>query len=190
MDLRGVVLGLSGGIDSALVAVLAVDALGKERVRALFMPSAFTSQASLEDAHTLASNLKIPLIEFPITSIFKAYREEIKERLGYEDFSVAEENLQARIRANLLFYLSNREGFLVLSTSNKSEVATGYTTIYGDMAGGYAPLKDVYKTWVYKLGRYRNSLSLVIPEAYLLNHPLLNLGLGKEMKTPCRLMKF
>mgnify|MGYP001773146572 CR=1 FL=1 len=176
---RGIVLGLSGGVDSALTAVLAVDALGKERVTALFMPSEFTSQESYEDAKELARNLEIPLIEIPITEIFKSYRETFKKRLGFEDFTVAEENLQARIRANLLFYLSNREGQLVLSTSNKSEAATGYTTIYGDMAGGFAPLKDVYKTMVYRLASYRNSLSPVIPERILKKAPSAELRPGQ-----------
>ncbi len=136
------------------------------------MPSEFTSRESFEDAKELATNLGIPLIEIPITEIFHSYREIIKRNLGFEDFTVAEENLQARIRANLLFYLSNREGLLVLSTSNKSESATGYTTIYGDMAGGFAPLKDVYKTLVYRLARYRNSLDPVIPERIFKKAPL------------------
>ncbi len=178
-NFRGVILGLSGGIDSALVAVLAVDALGKEKVKALFMPSEFTSKESMEDAYRLSQNLGIPLITVPITSIFESYRGEMK-KLGYEDFSVADENLQARIRANLLFYFSNREGYLVLSTSNKSEAATGYTTIYGDMSGGFAPLKDVYKTWVYKLAYYRNSLYPVIPERILVKAPSAELRPGQR----------
>lgn len=177
---KGVILGLSGGIDSSITAVLAVDALGKEKVKALFMPSEFTSRESFEDARELAINLGIPLIEIPITEIFHSYRETIKKNLGFEDFTVAEENLQARIRANLLFYLSNREGLLVLSTSNKSESATGYTTIYGDMAGGFAPLKDVYKTLVYRLARYRNSLDPVIPERIFKKAPSAELRPGQR----------
>lgn len=176
---KGVVLGLSGGIDSALVVTLAVDALGKDKVKAFFMPSEFTSKESKEDAKVLAKNLGIDLIEIPITRIFETYREEIKTTLGYEDFTVAEENLQARIRANLLFYFSNREGHLVLSTSNKSEAATGYGTIYGDMAGGFAPLKDIYKTWVYKLAKYRNSLGPVIPERIFKKPPSAELRPGQ-----------
>lgn len=176
---KGVVLGLSGGIDSALVVTLAVDALGKDKVKAFFMPSEFTSKESEEDAKVLAKNLGIDLIEIPITRIFKTYREEIKTTLCYEDFTVAEENLQARIRANLLFYFSNREGHLVLSTSNKSEAATGYGTIYGDMAGGFAPLKDIYKTWVYKLAKYRNSLGQVIPERIFKKPPSAELRPGQ-----------
>lgn len=176
---KGVILGLSGGIDSALVATLAVDTLGRERVKALFMPSEFTSRESYEDAKRLSENLGIELLELPILQIFKCYRDELAQRLHCWDFTVADENLQARIRANLLFYLSNREGYLVLSTSNKSESATGYGTIYGDIAGGFAPLKDVYKTWVYRLARYRNSLSPVIPERILLKAPSAELRPGQ-----------
>ncbi len=168
---KGALLGLSGGIDSALTAVLAVDALGKDGVKALFMPTQFTSSESYEDAKELAKNLNIPLIEFPIQKIFAIYREEIQRILSYQDFTVAEENLQARIRANLLFYLSNRENLLVLSTSNKSEAATGYGTIYGDIAGGFAPLKDIYKTQVYKLAHYRNSINPIIPERIFAKPP-------------------
>jgi len=168
---QGVIFGLSGGIDSALVAVLSVYALGREKVKALFMPSEFTSRSSFEDAEALAKNLGIPFLHFPIQEIFKLYREEIKKYLNYADFTVAEENLQARIRANLLFYLSNREGFLVLATSNKSEAATGYGTIYGDIAGGFAPLKDVYKTMVYRLARYLNSIEPFIPERIFIKAP-------------------
>lgn len=176
---KGVILGLSGGIDSALTLVLAVDTLGRERVKALFMPSEFTSPESKEDARLLAQNLGIELLEIPITEIFRSFREELFQRLGYEDFTVAEENLQARIRANLLFYLSNREGYLVLSTSNKSEAATGYGTIYGDIAGGFAPLKDIYKTWVYRLARYRNTLKPVIPERIFTKPPSAELRPGQ-----------
>lgn len=176
---KGVILGLSGGIDSALTAVLAVDALGKDKVKALFMPSEFTSQESFDDAKELAKNLEIPLMEIPIVEIFKSYRKTIRETLAWEDFTVAEENIQARIRANLLFYLSNREGQLVLSTSNKSEAATGYTTIYGDMAGGFAPLKDIYKTMVYRLARYRNALNPVIPERIFEKAPSAELRPGQ-----------
>lgn len=176
---RGVIFGLSGGIDSALVATLSVDALGKERVKALFMPSEFTSKESREDAQELAKNLGIELIEIPITNLFNLYRKEFEKYLGYIDFTIAEENLQARIRANILFYLSNREGYLVLSTSNKSESATGYGTIYGDIAGGFAPLKDVYKTWVYRLARFRNNISRVIPDRILTKPPSAELRPGQ-----------
>lgn len=171
-----VVLGLSGGIDSSLVACLAVDALGSDRVVGVFMPSEFTSQESKEDAISLAKNLGIELYQFPIDVIFRSFR----DTLGSTDFGVADENLQARIRANILFYLSNRYGWLVLSTSNKSEASVGYTTIYGDMAGGFAPLKDVYKTLVYKLARYRNSLRPDIPERVFQKPPSAELRPGQK----------
>ncbi|MCI4453842.1 MAG: NAD(+) synthase [Thermodesulfobacterium sp.] len=175
------ILGLSGGIDSSLVATLAVDALGKEGVKALFMPSAFTSQESREDAYALAKNLGIGLTEIPIQEIFNVYRQNLLSgSLPSDEITLADENLQARIRANLLFYLSNKENHLVLCTSNKSEAATGYGTIYGDIAGGYAPIKDVYKTWVYELARYRNLLSPVIPERIFSKAPSAELRPGQR----------
>ncbi len=165
------VVGISGGIDSALTACLSVDALGKERTVGVFMPSPFTSQESKEYASELADNLGIELLVYPIENVFDAYRE-LLESKGIE---LAEENLQARIRANILFYLSNKYNWLVLSTSNKSESAVGYTTIYGDMAGGFAPIKDVYKTMVYRLARYRNSLKPDIPEGLFVRPPTAEL---------------
>ncbi len=168
---KKVVLGLSGGIDSSLVACMAVDALGKENVIGVFMPSEFTSKESKEDVEELVKNLKIPLYVYPINEIFEVFR----RSLGCTEFTVADENLQARIRANILFYLSNKLGALVLSTSNKSETAVGYTTIYGDMAGGFAPLKDVYKTWVYELAKYRNSTKPTIPERIFKKPPTAEL---------------
>ncbi|MFN7065848.1 MAG: NAD+ synthase [Aquificaceae bacterium] len=166
-----VLLGLSGGIDSSLVACLAVDALRKERVVGVFMPSEFTSLESREDTYELARNLQIEVLEYPIKELYKNYLDLLKS----EALTVAEENLQARIRANLLFYLSNRYGWLVLSTSNKSESAVGYTTIYGDMAGGFAPIKDLYKGYVYKLAHYRNSLRPDIPQRILTKAPTAEL---------------
>ncbi|WPM32961.1 NAD+ synthase [Hydrogenobacter sp. T-2] len=166
-----VVLGLSGGIDSSLVACLAVDAIGKDRVVGVFMPSEFTSSESREDVYELSKNLGISLLEYPIKEVYRTYL----TLLDSEELSIAEENLQARIRANILFYLSNKYGWLVLSTSNKSESAVGYSTIYGDMAGGFAPIKDLYKTWVYKLARYRNSIKPDIPERVLLKPPTAEL---------------
>ncbi len=161
---KKVIIGLSGGIDSSLVACIATDALSKERVVGVYMPSEFSSRESYEDALELAKNLGIEFHVIPITETFKAYREEFEKEFCELSFDVADENIQARIRANILFYLSNKFGYLVLSTSNKSESAVGYTTIYGDMSGGFAPIKDVYKTLVYRLAEYRNSLSRVIPE--------------------------
>jgi NAD+ synthase (glutamine-hydrolysing) len=175
------ILGLSGGIDSSLVATLAVDALGKERVKAIFMPSAFTSQESREDAYALAKNLGIGLTKISIQEIFNVYRQNLLTgSLPSDEITLADENLQARIRANLLFYLSNKENHLVLCTSNKSEAATGYGTIYGDIAGGYAPIKDVYKTWVYELAKYRNLLNPVIPERIFTKAPSAELRPGQR----------
>ncbi|MFN3946719.1 MAG: NAD+ synthase, partial [Aquificaceae bacterium] len=168
---KKVVVGLSGGIDSSLVACLAVDALGRERVVGVFMPSPFTSLESKEDAYDLAKNLQIEILEYPIKGIYEKYL----ELFDPKDITVAEENLQARIRANILFYLSNKYGWLVLSTSNKSESAVGYTTIYGDMAGGFAPIKDLYKTYVYRLAYYRNTIEPLIPERVLTKAPTAEL---------------
>ncbi len=159
-----VVVGMSGGMDSSLTACIAVSALGKERVLGLFMPSRFSSRESFEDAKAVAESLGIEFHTVPIDQVFSAYLGELVPVFGELGFDTADENIQARIRANILFYVSNKFGHLVLSTSNKSEAATGYTTIYGDMAGGFAPLKDVYKTTIYRLARYRNSLGKVIPE--------------------------
>ena len=159
-----VVIGLSGGMDSSLTACIATDALGADKVLGVFMPSRFSSKESFEDAKTLADNLGIEFHTVPIDEVYVAYHDELLPVLGEIEFDTADENIQARIRANVLFYISNKLGHLVLSTSNKSECATGYTTIYGDMSGGFAPLKDLYKTTIYKLARYRNSLSPVIPE--------------------------
>ena len=169
------VIGLSGGIDSSLTACLAVDALGKDKVVGVFMPSEFTSQESKEDAFELAKNLGIELYTFPIDSIFMEFRRVLK----VEDFSIADENLQARIRANFLLYLSNKYRWLVLATSNKSEASVGYTTIYGDMAGGFAPLKDVYKTLVYRLASYRNSIKQDIPQRVFEKPPSAELRHGQ-----------
>ncbi len=157
-----VVIGLSGGIDSALTAVIAVDALGKENVIGISMPSPFSSRGSVTDADLLASNLCIRLIVLPIKSAMEAYKEILEETfkglLSEVKEGIAEENLQARIRGNLLMAFSNKFGWMVLTTGNKSETSTGYCTLYGDMAGGFAVIKDVPKTMVYELSKYRNSL--------------------------------
>ncbi len=153
---REVVLGLSGGVDSALVAALAADALGPEAVRALAMPSRYSSVESLEDASEVARRLGIELDAIQIEGVFSAYLGALDEPFHGTEPGIAEENLQARIRGNLLMAMSNRFGSLVLATGNKSEYAVGYATLYGDMAGGFAPIKDVPKTLVYDLVRWRN----------------------------------
>jgi NAD+ synthase (glutamine-hydrolysing) len=154
-----VVLGLSGGIDSSLVATLAADAIGVNGVRALAMPSPFSSPESVEDAEEVAGRLGIRLDNIRIDGVFEAYLEALKEVLADTQRGVAEENIQARIRGNLLMALSNKFGSMVLATGNKSEMAVGYSTLYGDLAGGFAPLKDVPKTLVYELARWRNKQS-------------------------------
>ncbi len=152
-----VVLGLSGGIDSALVASVAVDALGPAHVHALFMPSAFTSSHSREDAQAVARNLGISLTTIPIDPAVEVYRRLLAPTFAGLKEDITEENIQARIRGNLLMAFSNKFGYLVLTTGNKSEMACGYATLYGDMAGGFAVIKDVLKTMVFRLVAYRNA---------------------------------
>ena len=152
-----VVLGLSGGIDSALVACLAVDALGAERVNVAIMPSPYSSAGTQDDARSLAGRLGVRVHELSIVAAMDAYREILAADFDATEAGLAEENLQARIRGNLLMALSNQFGWLVLATGNKSEMSVGYTTLYGDLAGGFAVIKDVPKTLVYGLARWRNT---------------------------------
>jgi NAD+ synthase (glutamine-hydrolysing) len=153
----GAIVGLSGGIDSALVLALAVDALGPQRVRAVMMPSPYTAEISRQDAAELARRLGVRLDEIPIGPLFSAYLGTLQALFEGRDADTTEENLQARIRGTLLMALSNKFGSIVLTTGNKSEMATGYCTLYGDMAGGFAVIKDVSKTWVWRLARWRNA---------------------------------
>ncbi len=168
-----VVIGLSGGIDSSLVATIAVDALGAENVIGVSMPSHYTSGESRDDAVRLSRHVGIKLITVPIAETFTAYQEMLKREFKGTNVDVAEENIQARIRGNILMGLSNKFGWLVLTTGNKSETSVGYCTLYGDMAGGFAVIKDVPKTKVYELARYRNSRgpSKVIPERVIKKEP-------------------
>jgi NAD+ synthase (glutamine-hydrolysing) len=152
----GVVLGLSGGIDSALAALVAVDALGPERVTCAVMPSPHSSDDTQDDARTIAANLGTGLYDLPIGEAMGAYDELLAEAFAGRESDISEENLQARIRGNLLMALSNKFGWLVVTTGNKSELSVGYSTLYGDMAGGFSVLKDVFKGWVYQLVRWRN----------------------------------
>ena len=167
----GVVLGLSGGIDSALTLAIAVDAVGAERVRAVMMPSEFTADISLQDAQIMAGRLQVRYSELPIKLAFDSFLRTLSEEFDDLPFDTTEENIQARIRGTLLMALSNKYGSIVLTTGNKSEMAVGYATLYGDMAGGFAVLKDVPKTLVYRLARYRNSLDEVIPERVITRAP-------------------
>ena len=160
-----VLVALSGGIDSSLVATIAVDALGPENVLGVSMPSRYSSEGSVLDAQALAGNLGIEIQSLPIEVVFRAYLDVLGPEFQGTEPGVAEENLQSRVRANLIMALSNKFGWIVLTTGNKSEAATGYATLYGDMAGGYSVIKDVPKTMVYSLVEYRNALSAkpVIP---------------------------
>ena len=168
-----VVIGLSGGVDSSLVAAIAADALGSDNVVGVSMPSRYSSAGSKSDAEALARNLGITFKVIPIEKAFSSYLETLAEPFRGTRPDVTEENIQARIRGNILFALSNKFGWLVLACSNKSETATGYATIYGDMAGGFIPLKDVPKTMVYKLAQYRNQQAKkdTIPAAVLTKAP-------------------
>jgi NAD+ synthase (glutamine-hydrolysing) len=164
------IIGLSGGIDSAVTAVLAVAALGKENVSGVAMPSRYSSEGSVEDARKLAENLDIKFEIVPIEDIFRANLEKLNSITGVCG-DLAEENIQARIRGNILMFKSNRDGSILLSTGNKSEIAVGYTTLYGDMCGGLAVISDVPKTTVYRLAAYINRDSMVIPEETILKPP-------------------
>ncbi len=166
-----VVLGLSGGIDSALTLAIAVDALGASRVKVVMMSSEFTASMSVDDAVEMANLVGVKYSQLPIKDLFDLFRETLSPEFGDLPFDATEENLQARIRGILLMALSNKFGSIVLTTGNKSEMAVGYSTLYGDMAGGFSLLKDVPKTLVYKLAQYRNDLSKVIPERIITRAP-------------------
>ena len=153
----GVVIGLSGGIDSALTAALAVDALGADSVTGVRMPSVFTSQLSNDDAQVLSANLRIALHDLPIADVVAAFEGTLAPVFDGAPRDVTEENLQARARGTLLMAISNKSGALVLATGNKSEMSVGYSTLYGDMVGGFAPLRDISKTLVYRLANWRNA---------------------------------
>ena len=177
---QGVVLGLSGGIDSALTMAIAVDALGPECVQAILMPSRYTREISVHDARQEALSLGVEHHTIEIESLVHAYDRELATLFEGYGPDATEENLQARIRGNLLMAISNKTGRLVLTTGNKSEMAVGYATLYGDMAGGFAVIKDVPKTFVYRLARYRNAISAVIPERVITRAPSAELAPDQE----------
>jgi len=172
----GVLIGSSGGIDSALTAAIAADAIGPEKVRTFMMPFKFTSEMSVEDANKLAENLGMKHSVLPIGDIYESFCKELEEEFKGQDADVTEENLQSRCRGVLLMALSNKSGELVLTTGNKSETAVGYSTLYGDTAGGFSVLKDVPKILVYQLSRYRNTVSSVIPERIIDRPPSAELA--------------
>ena len=171
---KGAIIGLSGGIDSALTLCVAVDALGADKVLAVMMPSPYTAQMSLDDSREMIRQLGCAYHEVPIEAVMQTYAAMLDPLFAGLPADTTEENIQARIRGNILMALSNKTGKLVLTTGNKSEMAVGYCTLYGDMAGGFAVIKDVYKTLVYRLARYRNSLCQgepVIPENIIVRPP-------------------
>jgi len=167
----GVLLGLSGGVDSALTLAVAVDALGRDKVRAVMLPSPYNAAISLADAREMAGILGVRYDEIPIEPVFAAFLDALAPEFRDLNPDATEENIQARIRGTLLMALSNKFGSIVLTTGNKSEMAVGYATLYGDMAGGFAVLKDIPKTLVYRLSNYRNSLGRVIPERIITRAP-------------------
>lgn len=174
-NFAGVLLGLSGGIDSAITAVVAVDALGAEKVSAIMMPSPYTSQDSLDDASECANLLGIKLDTVNIEPAMKAFDAMLEPLFVGTQADVTEENIQSRIRGNILMAASNKRGLMVLTTGNKSEMAVGYATLYGDMCGGYNVLKDIYKTKVYELSKWRNGQGRVIPERIITKSPTAEL---------------
>ncbi|PAU74329.1 NAD+ synthase [Halomonas salipaludis] len=173
---KGVVLGLSGGIDSALSLAIAVDALGPERVHAVMMPYHYTAEISQQDAAEQARLLGVNYEVMPIAPMVEAFSETLAESFAGTQRDTTEENLQSRVRGVLLMAISNKKGLMVLTTGNKSEMAVGYATLYGDMVGGYNALKDVYKTWVYRLARWRNIQEPAIPERVITRPPSAELA--------------
>ena len=174
-NFKNIFIGLSGGIDSALVLAIANDTFDKKNITAVMMPSEFTAKLSITESRKMIKNTGVNYKEIDIQSIFKLFRKTMASEFINKPFDTTEENLQARIRGVLLMALSNKFNGLVISTSNKSETAVGYTTLYGDMVGGFALLKDVPKTWVYKLAHYRNSISSIIPNEIIRRPPTAEL---------------
>ncbi|MDC9714475.1 MAG: NAD+ synthase [Gammaproteobacteria bacterium] len=177
---NGVVIGLSGGIDSALTLAIAVDALGSEHVQAVMMPYEYTSNMSLEDAKAQASSMNVDYHEVNIHPMVSSFNMQLSPLFAGMQPDTTEENLQARIRGTLLMAISNKSGKILLATSNKSEMAVGYATLYGDMSGGFAPLKDIAKTRVYRLAKYRNSLNYTIPGRVIDRAPSAELAPNQE----------
>lgn len=180
MNFTKATLGLSGGVDSALVLAIAVEALGKENVLPVMMPSPFSSEHSVSDSVNMAHAIGVEVLKIPISEIYNSFIDATKESFGNKPFNVAEENIQARIRGTLLMAISNKHGYILLNTSNKSELAVGYGTLYGDMAGGLSVIGDVYKTEVYSLCQYINRNSEIIPSNILTKPPSAELRPGQK----------
>ncbi len=180
MGFSKAILGASGGIDSALTQVLAVEALGKENVRAILMPSQYSSSHSVTDAQQLSINLGNQYDIIPIENIYETFLKELKPVFDNLPFGVAEENIQSRTRGNLLMAIANKFGYILLNTSNKSELATGYGTLYGDMAGGLSVLGDLYKIQVYALAHYINKKKEIIPKNIFTKAPSAELRPGQK----------
>jgi NAD+ synthase (glutamine-hydrolysing) len=180
MGFKKAILGSSGGIDSAVTLVLACEALGYENVRAILMPSPYSTGHSVSDAEQLSRNLENPYDIVPIKNIYESFLSELKPLFNDLPFSLAEENIQARVRGNLLMAIANKFGYILLNTSNKSELATGYGTLYGDMAGGLAVLGDCYKTQVYALANHINRGKEIIPVNILHKAPSAELRPGQK----------
>ncbi len=177
---KKVVIGLSGGIDSALTAVIASFAIGKENVTGVLMPSMFSSKGSIDDSLKLAENLGLKTLTIPIKDLYDSYLKNLKSNFKTSDVTATKENLQARIRGNILMSLSNEYGWLVLATGNKSEISVGYCTLYGDMVGGFSPIKDIYKTLVYGVCDFINrKYSNIIPESIIKKAPSAELKPGQ-----------
>jgi NAD+ synthase (glutamine-hydrolysing) len=180
MGFSKAILGLSGGIDSAVTLVLAAEALGHENVRAVLLPSQFSSDHSIRDAVSLAENLGVPYDIIPIADAFHSIEKTLEPQFAGLPFNLAEENIQARIRAVILMAMSNKFGYILLNTSNKSEAAVGYGTLYGDMCGGLSVLGDVYKTQVYELARFINKDKEIIPLNSIEKPPSAELRPGQK----------
>jgi NAD+ synthase (glutamine-hydrolysing) len=188
-DIKRAVIGVSGGIDSALTALLIKNAIGKENIDCLFMPTEFTAESSKKDAYQLCENLQVPLIEFDITSIFDIYMETLAEGFIIKKIEIPEENLQARIRANLLMYVANKKNAIVIATGNRSEILTGYCTLYGDTVGAIAPIGSLYKTEVYELVEWVNkNKGNVIPLSIIDKAP--SAELNKDQKDEEELLPY
>jgi NAD+ synthase/NAD+ synthase (glutamine-hydrolysing) len=175
----GAIIGLSGGVDSALTLAIAVDALGADKVRAVMMPSPYTAQMSLDDSREIVRRLGVRYDEIAIEPAMRTFADLLAPQFAGLPADATEENIQARIRGMILMALSNKSGAIVLTTGNKSEMAVGYATLYGDMAGGFAVIKDIYKTFVYRLCDYRNGLRHDIPQNILTRPPSAELKPGQ-----------